>query len=131
MNTDGETTSYEDAWKSADRTGPVYTRCPGGYRSEHVFIKNCNEYGDYYSPQDKRVHLNHASRDNEEARIQRLLASEVNPVNTGHRFVKAKDGSLVNLESGTVVFLHDEDGNKFPVRESFYEAEKVWRLKMS
>lgn len=124
MDTDGETTSHEDAWKSADRTGPVYTRCPGGYRSEHDFIKNCNEYGDYYSPQDKRVHLNYASRDNEEARIQRLLASEVNPVNTGHRFVKAKDGSLVNLDSGTVVFLHDEDGYKFPVRESFYEAEK-------
>ena len=113
-----------EAWENVGRTGLVYTRCPGGYQSDHDFIRNYNEYGDYYSPEDKRVHLNHASRDNEEARIQRMLASEVDPVNTGHRFVKGKGGCLINVESGAVVFLHSEEGSRFQDRGALYEAQK-------
>lgn len=97
----------------------IYTRCPGGYEAEDgSFMLNYNEYGDYYSPFDHRVHLNSGNRDNEEARIQRVLAQETNPVNSGLRFVRSADG-LVNVESGNPVPLRNDEG--IPV--SFYHAE--------
>lgn len=102
----------------ARTSGPVYTRCPGGYRAEDgSFIYNYNEYGDYYSPEDNKVHLNRDNHDNEEARIQRLYAQERDPVNTGYRYMRSEDGNLVNVESGISTPLRDEDG----VRYGFYE----------
>ena len=95
----------------------LYIRCPGGYRrSDGDFLPNYNEYGDYYSPEDKAVHLNRENRDNEEARIQRLYARETAPVNTGYRYVRASDGNLINVESRVVVPLRDEEGIVYSIR---------------
>lgn len=99
--------------------GKVYTRCPGGYEAEDgSFMFNYNEYGDCYSPFDHRVHLNSGNMDNEEARIQRVLAQETNPVNSGLRFVRSADG-LTNVESGVSIPLRNDEG----ILVGFYRDE--------